>query len=115
MTTGVTAPSVTPKLPSEITGKSVEEVYIFSSIILSIYNLLLVHLFIFGQIIKQWNSELRERTGKFHKQAIAIAEWDRRILQNRDVLIRLEVKRPIISMFYPLLFRFCFFFSKLTP
>ncbi|CAA6655133.1 unnamed protein product [Spirodela intermedia] len=68
-TTTVSAvPSVKPKLPSEITGKSVEE------------------------IIKQWNSELQERTGKFRKQATAIAEWDRRILQNRDVLIRLEAE-----------------------
>ncbi|KAK1270533.1 hypothetical protein QJS04_geneDACA007557 [Acorus gramineus] len=58
----------TPKLPSEITGKTVEE------------------------IIKDWNTELLERTGRFHKQACAIAEWDRRILQNRDVLIRLETE-----------------------
>ncbi|KAL0379723.1 UNVERIFIED_CONTAM: Nuclear pore complex protein [Sesamum angustifolium] len=55
-----------PKLPSEITGKTVEE------------------------IIKEWNSELQERTGKFRKQANAIAEWDRRILQNRDILLKLE-------------------------
>lgn len=53
-------------MPSEITGKTVEE------------------------IIKEWNSELQERTGKFRKQANAIAEWDRRILQNRDILLRLE-------------------------
>ncbi|KAL6006502.1 Nuclear pore glycoprotein p62 [Asimina triloba] len=58
--------SQTPKLPSEITGKTVEE------------------------IIKDWNAELQERTGKFRKQAVAIAEWDRRILQNRDILLRLE-------------------------
>lgn len=57
-----------PKLPSEITGKSVEE------------------------IIKEWNTELQERTRKFQKQAIAIAEWDRRILQNRDILLRLETE-----------------------
>ncbi|KAK8481825.1 hypothetical protein V6N11_008453 [Hibiscus sabdariffa] len=62
------AVSTTPKLPSEITGKTVEE------------------------IIKEWNSELQERTGKFRKQASAIAEWDRRILQNRDVLLRLEIE-----------------------
>lgn len=43
------------------------------------------------KIIKEWNTELQERTGKFRKQANAIAEWDRRILQNRDVLLRLEV------------------------
>ncbi|KAJ8430327.1 hypothetical protein Cgig2_015384 [Carnegiea gigantea] len=56
-----------PKLPSEITGKTVEE-----------------------KIIKEWNSELQELTRKFKKQANAIGEWDKRILQNRDVL-RLEV------------------------
>ncbi|KAL1543357.1 Nuclear pore glycoprotein p62, variant 2 [Salvia divinorum] len=61
-----TAPASTPKLPSEITGKTVEE------------------------IIKEWNGELQERTGKFRKQANAIAEWDRRILQNRDILLGLE-------------------------
>jgi hypothetical protein len=43
------------------------------------------------KIIKEWNAELQERTGKFRKQANAIAEWDRRILQNRDVLLRIEV------------------------
>ncbi|KAJ0112963.1 hypothetical protein Patl1_00156 [Pistacia atlantica] len=58
----------TPKLPSEITGRTVEE------------------------IIKEWNAELQERTGKFRKQASAIAEWDKRILQNRDVLLRLEIE-----------------------
>jgi len=57
-----------PKLPSEITGKTVEE------------------------IIKEWNTELQERTGRFRKQANAIAEWDKRILQNRDVLLRLEIE-----------------------
>ncbi|XP_020972447.1 nuclear pore complex protein NUP62-like [Arachis ipaensis] len=57
-----------PKLPCEITEKTVEE------------------------IIKEWNTELQERTGKFRKQANAIAEWDRRILQNRDVLLRLEIE-----------------------
>uniref|UniRef100_A0A7N2LEN8 Nucleoporin NSP1-like C-terminal domain-containing protein n=1 Tax=Quercus lobata TaxID=97700 RepID=A0A7N2LEN8_QUELO len=63
-----TAVVTAPKLPSEITGKTVEE------------------------IIKEWNAELQERTGKFRKQANAIAEWDRRILQNRDVLLRLEIE-----------------------
>ncbi|KAL3572616.1 hypothetical protein D5086_026520 [Populus alba] len=63
-----TALTATPKLPSEITGKTVEE------------------------IIKEWNAELQERTGKFRKQATAIAEWDKRILQNRDVLLRLEIE-----------------------
>lgn len=62
------AVSVAPKLPSEIAGKTVEE------------------------IIKEWNAELQERTGKFRKQANAIAEWDRRILHNRDVLLRLEIE-----------------------
>lgn len=42
------------------------------------------------EIIKEWNSELQERTAKFRKQANAIAEWDKRILQNRDILLRLE-------------------------
>ncbi|CAF2097924.1 unnamed protein product [Brassica napus] len=53
-----------------------------------------VQLCIFGvlNIIKEWNTELEERTGSFRKQANAIAEWDKRILQNRDVLLRLEVK-----------------------
>ncbi|CAJ1780329.1 unnamed protein product [Sphenostylis stenocarpa] len=72
-TTGTTSTVSTlvtaaPKLPSEITGKTVEE------------------------IIKEWNAELQERTGKFRKQANAIAEWDRRILNNRDVLLRLEIE-----------------------
>ncbi|MFS7953792.1 putative nucleoporin, NSP1-like, nucleoporin NSP1/NUP62 [Helianthus anomalus] len=44
-----------------------------------------------GEIIKEWNVELQERTSKFRKQANAIAEWDRRILQNRDVLLKVEV------------------------
>ncbi|KAB5526907.1 hypothetical protein DKX38_020754 [Salix brachista] len=65
---GSPALTATPKLPSEITGKTVEE------------------------IIKEWNAELQERTGKFRKQATAIAEWDKRILQNRDVLLRLEIE-----------------------
>ncbi|RYR23697.1 hypothetical protein Ahy_B02g057179 isoform C [Arachis hypogaea] len=43
-------------------------------------------------IIKEWNTELQERTGKFRKQANAIAERDRRILKNRDVLLRLEIE-----------------------
>ncbi|KAJ4827637.1 Nuclear pore glycoprotein p62 [Turnera subulata] len=63
-----TLAAAAPKLPSEITGKTVEE------------------------IIKEWNSELQERTGKFRKQAAAIAEWDKRILRNRDVLLRLETE-----------------------
>ncbi|XP_022856412.1 nuclear pore complex protein NUP62-like [Olea europaea var. sylvestris] len=61
-----TAVASAPKLPSEITGKTVEE------------------------IIKDWNAELQERTGKFRKQANAIAEWDLKILRNRDILLQLE-------------------------
>ncbi|KAL2477996.1 Nuclear pore complex protein [Forsythia ovata] len=64
--TTTTAVASAPKLPSEITGKTVEE------------------------IIKEWNAELQERTGKFRKQANAIAEWDRKILRNRDILLQLE-------------------------
>ncbi|CAO1942334.1 unnamed protein product [Urochloa humidicola] len=68
-TTAITpAASQAPKLPSEIIGKSVEE------------------------IIRDWNNELQDRTAKFRKHATAIAEWDRRILQNRNVLIRLEAE-----------------------
>ncbi|VVB03409.1 unnamed protein product [Arabis nemorensis] len=67
--TTVAAPvAASPKLPSEITGKTVEE------------------------IIKEWNTELQERSGRFRKQANAIADWDKRILQNRDVLLRLEIE-----------------------
>uniref|UniRef100_A0A0D9V7Y5 Nucleoporin NSP1-like C-terminal domain-containing protein n=1 Tax=Leersia perrieri TaxID=77586 RepID=A0A0D9V7Y5_9ORYZ len=62
------ATSQAPRLPSEIVGKNVE------------------------QIIRDWNNELQDRTGKFRKHATAIAEWDRRILQNRNVLIRLEAE-----------------------
>lgn len=50
------------------------------------------------KIIKEWNSELQERTGKFRKQATAIAEWDKRILQNRDVLLRLEVMYGLLRI-----------------
>lgn len=57
-----------PRLPSEIAGKTVEE------------------------IIKEWNSELQERTGKFRKHAAVVSEWDKRILHNRDILIRLEAE-----------------------
>jgi hypothetical protein len=45
----------------------------------------------FSISLKKIDFTLQERTGKFRKQANAIAEWDRRILQNRDVLLRLEV------------------------
>ncbi|XP_075521109.1 LOW QUALITY PROTEIN: uncharacterized protein LOC142554311 [Primulina tabacum] len=66
ISTTSTALASAPKLPSEISGRSVEE------------------------IIKEWNAELQERAGKFQKQANAIAEWDCRILQNRDILLTLE-------------------------
>ncbi|WZZ21544.1 hypothetical protein YC2023_122931 [Brassica napus] len=86
-----------PKLPSEITGKTVEEVDIWPLMIYYFLDLIYLHsvqLCIFGvlNIIKEWNTELEERTGSFRKQANAIAEWDKRILQNRDVFLRLEVK-----------------------
>ena len=51
----------------------------------------LMFVLFYWKIIKEWNTELQERTGKFRKQATAIAEWDKKILQNRDVLLRLEV------------------------
>ncbi|GKV12803.1 hypothetical protein SLEP1_g23903 [Rubroshorea leprosula] len=62
------AVSARPKLPLEIIGKTVDE------------------------IIKEWNAELQERAGKFQKQAAAIAEWDKRILRNRNVILRLEIE-----------------------
>lgn len=62
------AASQAPKLPSEVAGKTVEE------------------------IIKEWNSELQERTTKFQKNAAVISEWDKRILHNRDALVRLEAE-----------------------
>jgi nuclear pore complex protein Nup62 len=46
----------------------------------------------FSISLKKIDFTLQERTGKFRKQANAIAEWDRRILQNRDVLLRLEIE-----------------------
>ncbi|CAH1413269.1 unnamed protein product [Lactuca virosa] len=54
-----------PKLPSEITGKTVEE------------------------IIKEWNVELQEKTGKFRKQANALADWDKINKTNRQKLLKL--------------------------
>lgn len=50
-----------------------------------------------SQIIKEWNAELQERTGKFRKQANAIAEWDRKILRNRDILLQLEVLHYLLK------------------
>ncbi|KAJ0928602.1 putative nucleoporin, NSP1-like, nucleoporin NSP1/NUP62 [Helianthus annuus] len=68
-TTSVSTTAVSaPKIPSEITGKTVEE------------------------IIKEWNVELQEQTSKFRKLANVIAEWDKRILNNRDVLLKLEAE-----------------------
>lgn len=49
------------------------------------------------KIIKEWNAELQARTAKFRKQATAIGEWDRRILQNRDALLRLEVSIVLLA------------------
>ncbi|MFS7994425.1 putative nucleoporin NSP1/NUP62 [Helianthus anomalus] len=46
---------------------------------------------IFSSTVLLFNSTKVERTSKFRKQANAIAEWDRRILQNRDVLLKVEV------------------------
>ncbi|KAK7274197.1 hypothetical protein RIF29_15277 [Crotalaria pallida] len=54
-------------LPSEISGKSEEE------------------------IIKAWKAVLQERTRKFRKQANMLAKWDRRILHNRDVILQLKI------------------------
>lgn len=69
--------------------------FLFHSFPIFILILIAIELISFStfglKIIKEWNAELQERTGKFRKQASAIAEWDRRILQNRDVLLRLEV------------------------
>lgn len=68
-TTSAAAPSVQqgpPRPPSEITGKDVED------------------------IIRQWSDELQVRTATFRKQAEALGEWDRRIISNRNVLIKVE-------------------------
>ncbi|KAJ0590706.1 putative nucleoporin, NSP1-like, nucleoporin NSP1/NUP62 [Helianthus annuus] len=48
--------------------------------------------YILCRIIKEWNVELQEQTSKFRKLANAIAEWDKRILNNRDVLLKLEAE-----------------------
>ncbi|KAK2975780.1 hypothetical protein RJ640_014603, partial [Escallonia rubra] len=91
-----TAVASAPKLPSEITGKTVEERTMPNTFSDSrfIPTTLSSDIFLFvsfpPKIIKEWNSELQERTGKFRKQANAIAEWDKKILRNRDVLLRLE-------------------------
>ena len=41
-------------------------------------------------IINEWNAELERRSRAFVKQAEALAEWDRCILQNRHTLLDLE-------------------------
>ncbi|KAF5777698.1 putative 1,3-beta-glucan synthase [Helianthus annuus] len=50
-----------------------------------------LYMIIFSSTVLLFNSMKVERTSKFRKQANAIAEWDRRILQNRDVLLKVEV------------------------
>lgn len=42
------------------------------------------------EIIREWTHELQERTASFRKQAEALGEWDRRIISNRNVLIKVE-------------------------
>lgn len=49
------------------------------------------------QIINGWTAELEARCTLFAKQAGALMDWDRRILSNRGVLIKLEV--GILSAF----------------
>lgn len=95
---GVTAPSQTPSLPSEITGKTIEEVSSVCEIHASVRpgtdlfcSIKHPGLDMAEQIIKDWTLELQERTSKFRKQAEAIGEWDRRIISNRNVLLKLEV------------------------
>ena len=55
------------KAPSEMKGKKVEE------------------------ILGDWSKELEQRCAVFQRQAEAMAEWDRRILSNRNVIVALEV------------------------
>ena len=55
------------KAPSEMKGKKVEE------------------------ILRDWSKELEQRCAAFQRQAEAMAEWDRRILSNRNVIVALEV------------------------
>lgn len=40
--------------------------------------------------MKSWTQELQERTVKFRQQAETLGEWDRRIIVNRNLLIKLE-------------------------
>lgn len=54
-----------PELPSEIKGKTVEE------------------------IIRNWNNELERRTQDFAKHAKSISEWDKHIMENRKTLASL--------------------------
>ena len=48
-------------------------------------------------IINEWNAELERRSRAFVKQAEALAEWDRRILQNRHTLLDLEEQLRKVS------------------
>lgn len=52
--------------PSEIRGKSVED------------------------IINEWDAELDARSQAFVRHAHALADWDRQILTNRHALLALE-------------------------
>lgn len=42
------------------------------------------------EIINEWNAELERRSRSFVKQAEALAQWDHRILTNRQTLLELE-------------------------
>jgi nuclear pore complex protein Nup62 len=55
-----------PKVPSEIAGKKVEE------------------------IVKDWNTELEQRSQQFARHAQVLGEWDRHIRRNRATLLALE-------------------------
>lgn len=57
--------------------------------------------FLKKQIIKDWTNELQEQSTRFRKQAEALSLWDRRIISNRNVLIKLEVHD--LSCFCPFL------------
>lgn len=44
------------------------------------------------EIIKGWTQELDERSAAFTRQALALHEWDLRILGNRNALVALEAE-----------------------
>lgn len=44
------------------------------------------------EIIKGWTQELEERSAAFQRQALALHEWDLRILGNRNALVALEAE-----------------------